>query len=179
MPETPWVVQVISLLIAPIAALVGVWLGKRLDVRSDENRWRRQARFDVYHRFLQASKEVDARERELLGLAVRGADDAHQDEAKMRLSAAADVMEREAAALELVASPSVLTAFLGLTSHARPTARPELTRRHPPPDAEQVAEALGRISIINAELVIAMRRDVALEPGAREVKAVIRKADSR
>lgn len=70
--------QFMSLVLPVVAALVGVWMGQRLEARREARAWKRQPLFDIYvKRFIQASGEVDRREQKLLQLAVRGAPRRH------------------------------------------------------------------------------------------------------
>jgi hypothetical protein len=51
---TPGVFQLVSLLLAPLAALAGVWLGPHLTSRIELNRWKRDRKEQAYLALLQA-----------------------------------------------------------------------------------------------------------------------------
>lgn len=158
--------QAVLAIVGPVAALLGVWLGSRLNAGTETKRWRRETKIAAYRSFLRVAHEAQSLERELLSLAVRGAPDEVQDQKKLQLAAVAERMELESAELQLVASPEVLLAFLSITGPARPTtaAGAEVTRRHPPPDAEAVALALAETGKRHAALVFAMQKDLDLLP---------------
>lgn len=156
--------EVLLVIMGPVAALLGVWLGSRLNAGTEAKRWRRETKMAAYRSFLRVAHEAQTLERELLSLAARGAPDEVQDETREKLVAVAERMELESAELQLVASPDVAVSFLSITGPARPTTRPEVTRRCPPPDAQAVELALAETSRRHACLVIAMQSDLGLLP---------------
>jgi hypothetical protein len=58
MKVTPQLLQLVSIIIAPVAALAGVWMASQLSGRVEHRRWLRERRAEAYISVLQSADQV-------------------------------------------------------------------------------------------------------------------------
>src|SRR5919198_1797818 len=58
MKITPQILQLVSIIIAPVAALAGVWMASQLSGRVEHRRWLRERRAEAYISVLQSADQV-------------------------------------------------------------------------------------------------------------------------
>ena len=105
-PSVPLWLQVVTIVMAPVLAFIGVGVGARLSRSGEELQWLRNSRLQVYSSFLLACNSYDVAARQLAGSLSSGDRDKQLASREDALQAIRDVITYQENVL-LLGSPSV------------------------------------------------------------------------